>query len=243
MKKIIIALLAGILLLNLISCANENQDYSYNIKDALKISAYLFDENSGEDYFVYDEATKQYKYNTKEELYSLEQLEINEVRLLLPLWTSALNLINLNIHFEFDGIIEVISADEDVQLSVNNPLVPFLLEEEGVNDSKRSYGFEFKLINEGFIAMNPLGSHRAHLFAVGWLPYSPDREYYLDVNAYKFANEQYAVIRARLRLVQLEDKAVGGHAEQSSMSYSIELISYEYSDMYKIMYEIDDEEE
>lgn len=241
MKKIIVVLFTIIILLNFSSCTSG--DVNYSIKDALKISTWLFDESIGEDYFVYDEATKQYKYNTKEELYSLEQLEINEVRLLPPLWTSALNLVNLNIHFEFDGIIEVISIDEDVQLSVNNPLVPFLLEEEGLGDSKRTYGFEFNLINEGFIAMNPLGSHRAHLFAVGWLPYSPDREYYLDVNAYKFDNEQHAVIRARLRLVQLEDKTSMGHAEQTSMSYSIELISYEYSDMYKLMDEIDDEDE
>jgi len=44
MKKFIILLSATIIMLCFNSCANENQDYNYNIKEALKISAYLFDE-------------------------------------------------------------------------------------------------------------------------------------------------------------------------------------------------------
>ena len=104
MKKIIFALLAGIFLLNLSSCANENQEYSYSIKDALKISAYLFDENSGEDYFVYNKSGA-LDYNPEESVYTLEQLKMNEVRVMCPMDFN--NIISLAIHFEFDGIIEV----------------------------------------------------------------------------------------------------------------------------------------
>lgn len=45
MKKIIIALLVGIILLSVSSCVAENQEYSYSIKDALKISAWILDED------------------------------------------------------------------------------------------------------------------------------------------------------------------------------------------------------
>ena len=44
MKKIILSLLTLVILLSVNSCADEETDQNYSIKDALKISAYVFDE-------------------------------------------------------------------------------------------------------------------------------------------------------------------------------------------------------
>ena len=225
--------------MNLNSCETvDDMDYSYSIKDALKISAYLFDENSGEDYFVFD-SLGNYDYNTDESFCALEQLKMNEVRLMCPL---GLFRINLNIYFEFDGIIEVISEDNDVQMFCNpqNRLEPIT-----GSGNHETYGFELKLPFGGFIAANPLGSNRGHLWTSGiqTVPYSLGREYYLNVNAYKFDNEQTPVIKAQLKLVLLEDKTIMGHAALASACFSIELVSYEYSDIYKILDEITYEEE
>jgi len=234
MKKLLMIALAGIFLLNINSCVRDTE--GYNIKDALKISAYLFDENSGEDYYIYDDWGN-LKHNDDENIFKLEQLQMNEVRIMSPMSLFALSL---NIRFEFDGIIEIISENNDVQMYVNHQ---YITEPITRIDSHNhaSYSFEMKFPFEGFIAATPLGSIYGSVWGEGGvsrLRHYVGREYYLNVNAYKFDNEQSPIIRAQLRLVQLEDKAdVFG----SSACFSIELISYEYSDMYKIMYEIDDD--
>ena len=96
------------------SCANENQDYNYNIKEALKISAYLFDRTYGEDYFIQKEDGT-YRYRETSD-FKTAQLNLNEVELMASMnyWGT-----NLNIYFEFDGIIEIISEDKDVQMFIN----------------------------------------------------------------------------------------------------------------------------
>ena len=234
--KIIIVLFAAIFLLNLSSCSRDTEGYS--IKDALKISAFIFDENSGEDYYIYD-GLGNLMYNDDENVYKLEQLKMNEVKIMRPLSTFG---INLSIRFEFDGIIEIISENSDVQMFVNPNYITEPI--TGTNaGNPEPHGFEMKFPFEGFIAANPLGSNLGHIWVGGgitFFPHSVGREYYLKVNAYKFDNEQSAVIRARLRLVQLEDKTETD--SKSSRCFSIELISYEYSDIYRIMDEIEIDE-
>ena len=246
MRKIIAALLTGMILLSLASCADEETDHDYNIKDALKISAWVFDESRGEDYFIYDAVSKDYDYNYDESLYVYEQLKMNEVKILPPntFYGAILDLVNLNMFFEFNGIIEVISADEDVQLSCSATLEPFTT--ELTSDLTRFYGFEVKLPKEGFIAVNPLGSNRGQttLFTyndIAQLPHKVGREYYLTVNTYKLADETLPVITAKLKLIELDDKT--DSFNESTACFSVELISYEYSDMYKMMYEIVDDDE
>lgn len=230
MKKIII-ILSAILLLNFNSCTSEN--VNYNIKDALKISAWLF-----------DETIEGNLYAEKDTVYTFEQLELNEVRLMAPIIQYEMNTMTLHIFFEFsDGIFEVISEDKDVQLSFNNPLEPFG-KGESLSDPKRTYGFKIKLPIEGFIAANPLGSNCGHFYDYGGIKFLPGligREYYLTVKTYKFDNENSPIITAQLKLVQLDDGE--NNSSYGIGLFSIELVSYEYSDMYKIMYEINDEEE
>ena len=197
MKKIIIVLLAGILLLVFNSCTDPETNYNYSIKDALKISAFLFDENCGEDYFVYRDEYGGYQYNYDEDVYELKNLKLNEISLMAPFDFFGSNL---SISFEFDGIIEVIAENKDVQMYVN----PKNLTEPITNTmGNEPYGFEMKVLNEGFISFNPLSSNRGHLWSDGlsWLPYQLGREYYLNVNAYKFDNEQSPIIKAQLKLV------------------------------------------
>jgi hypothetical protein len=242
MRKIIIVLLAGIILLSLNSCAGEEQEASYTIKDALKISAYVFDENSGEDYFVLHEMGHYY-YNEDDALYQLEQLKLNEVRLIPPVTgTEIKNMYLLNIFAEFDGIIEVISENEDVHLSRNNNLTPYYKDE---NQAGRTFGFSAKFVRQGFFAANPLADDDIlthvrkdpHSAGVWYIAGIPGQEYYLNVNVYKFDNEQTPVIKAQLKFVVLEDKV-----DVLSKCFSIELISYEYSDMYRLLDEIVDDE-
>lgn len=173
-------------------------------------------------------------------MYELEQLKLNEVKIMCPL--IIINE-NLSIHFKFDGIIEIISEDKDIEMFINpnNLLEP--IRGSNINEP---HGFDMKLTFEGYIAANPLGSNTGHMWVddgINGLPHFVGREYYLNVNAYKFDNEQSPVIKAQLKFVQLEDKTLTG-GEFASACFSIELVSYEYSDMYRVMDEIwEDEDE
>ena len=246
MKKVILALLTVIILLSLSSCKTKDFEYDYNIKDALKISAWVFDESRGEEYFVYDAVSKDYDYNYDESLYVYEQLKMNEVKILPPntFYGAIRDLVNLNMFFEFNGIIEVISPNKDVQLSCSNSLNPFTTDTTGTD--RRFYGFEVKLPKEGFIAINPLGSNRGQTATftykeVEQLPHKVGREYYLTINTYKLADETLPVITACLKIVELDDKR--DSFDETTACFSVELVSYEYSDIYKMMYEIVDEDE
>jgi len=241
MKKIIIiVLLAGIFLLNISSCADKDMDYSYSIKDALKISAYIFDENSGEDYFVNNAISGIYQYNMDASAYNLEQLKLNEVKIMAPMNMFGQDI---NLQFEFDGIIKVISEDKDVQMFMNpnNNLEPLV-----VAYGNEPRGFEMKRSFRGFIACIPFGSRSGDSWGEGvkWVASSVGREYHLTVNAYKDDNdnEQSPIIQAQLKLVLLEDKTPDSMTGQkSSGCFSIELVSYEYNDMYKLMDDITDD--
>lgn len=87
---------------------------------------------------------------------------------------------------------------------------------------------------------NELGSHISGM-KIG-------REHYINVNAYKFGNEKTPIIRAQLKLIVLEDTSLSSTTlgisldEDYSRFWSIELVSYEYSDMAKMMDDIIDEE-
>lgn len=164
---------------------------------------------------------------------SFDILRLNEPRYLVPFPEK---FENLNIRFEFDGgIIELISDDRDVQLSVGDSPGPW----HGGGYYTRTFAASLRVPDGGYIAINPMGSGRGfrNYYAdggdwttdAGWL----GREYYLTVNTYKFDNESSPVIKATLKLTQLSDP--GFPDNDGSAYYSIELVSYEYSDFYKIM--------
>ena len=247
MKKIIIVLLAGIFLLNFNSCVdsgvNKDEDW-FDIDDTLKISAFLFNEDAGEDYFILDEWGL-YAYNINENVYGEkdglfyvpERLKLNEVRLMYPItfWGKAAgDMINLNILFEGNGEIEIISEDQDVQLSYDRgqPSLPFI---SNMGGAQRQRGFEMRIPSHPsgvFIAAVPLGSHRGDLVMDGKAgnpkisEYYTGREYFLTVNRYSSDTTGIPVVTARLKLTQLEDMTAYPYFTSSGV-FSIEMISYE----------------
>ena len=232
MKKAVMILLA-VIILNFSSCETvDDMDYSYSIKDALKISAYLFDESI--DGNVYDE---------DDSVYEFERLKINEARMINP-------TIRSNILFEFDGIIEVSAENEDLELSVNKNLT-FWDGNEGTQ-LLRTYGYNMKFATRGFVGFcllvddligKPIYSQGTSCICGFGAEVGTER--YLNVNAYRLDNEKTPIIRAKLKLILIEDKFEEklGNANFSRRCFSIELISYEYSDIYKLLDDITDEED
>ncbi|MCL1858756.1 MAG: hypothetical protein FWF92_05935 [Oscillospiraceae bacterium] len=232
MKKIIIVLWISIVLMNFSSCTNENQEYNYTIKDALKISAYLFDESVNMNEPIY------YDFGITE--YNLERLKINDARIMAPqgemctLETGGvISPFGLVLFLEFDGIIKVMCENEDVRL-----------ERSGISD------YEMQLAIEGYVSAYPLRVKKFNENDFATISeFIPGTEYYLNVNAYRFDNEESPIIRAQLKLVALEDAMCDdvenfwNDGKPSSRCVSIELISYEYSDVYIILDEIWDDDD
>jgi len=239
MKKIIFVLMAVMVLASLSSCTPEELRQSYSIRDALKISAWVFDENVEGNYYHDDDA-----------VYTLEVLKLNEVRLMAPI-VNAIDMKNLNIHLKFDGIIEVVSEDKAVQLSANER---FSAWHRGEADAlNRTFGFNKRLSYEGYVAANPLVvSTQGDLYyrnldiggeTINLLPFKVGSEYILNVNAYRFENQKSPIIRAQLKLVQLEDTTTTLFPRKdSSPCFSVELISYEYNEIRALMDDIWDDE-
>ena len=238
MKKITIALLLGILLLSFGSCANKDQEYSYTIKDALKISTWVFDESVEGN--IYDE---------DDSVYAFERLKLNEVKLMMPM--DGMDMLQLNIFFEFEGIIEIVSETEDMNLSVNKNFTPLYINES--DDCGRTYGYSVKFATQGFVSTYILigecigkdhSGSRGTRFAFDTNS-EVGTERYLNVNAYRFDDEKNPIIRAQLKLVLIEDKIQKqlGNDNLSWRCYSIELISYEYSDVYIILDELWDDDD
>jgi hypothetical protein len=249
-------LLAGIVALSLGAYVAENQEYSYSIRDALKISAWVLNENiDNNGYWTDDEDIALiigHGYWTEnggriissddEDVFVLDQLKLHEVRTMAPL--SYMTMQNINIFVEFDGVIGVETEDEYIELSYSakTPSAPM------GGGGGHFYG-NIKMPFEVTANVCPLDEYS--LTASGKVRNTAKigNEYYLSVNAYEFGNEQTPIIRAQLELAVIEDKTLppgqdffGLPRDKSSRFLSIELISYDYSDRYRLIDEIWDEE-
>jgi hypothetical protein len=152
---------------------------------------------------------------------------------------SYFKMPNLNIFFEFEGVIGVEVEDEYIQLSYNakNPSQPGM----------GPYG-NFKWPLEVYANVCPLDEYSLVGEAKIRNTAKIGSEYYLNISAYKFGNEETPIIKARLKLLVIDDKTppegedfFGIPAKYRSRFLSIELVSYEYSDVYRILDEIGDE--
>lgn len=200
--------------------SRNTEDY-VSMKDALKISV-----------FTYDEET---------DINSFETLELNEPKTLMRMGTiyNGIEMTNFNFHFSYaGGICHILSEEKDIQLSVgpNGGIW-----EHGQPTEIRTFGYEMTVSDAGYIAVNPYGSGHGTIVIENEDRALHDsvetytgREYWLTVNACNF--DDIPIIRAKLKIVQLEERespVIKGRMTDGF--YSIELVSYEYSDAYKIM--------
>lgn len=205
------------------SCNADNTPVT-SINDALKIRAYVYDENG--------------------ETWSFQQLKLNEPKNLVPLHIlqhdGGLDIENFNLHFEYeDGICVMTSPDRDMQLSVGNNGDMWEREEDWttrVYDCDNNY--EIILSRPGYMAVALFGMKNINIInvnpenAVRFDNFEPyiGQEYYLTVKACDF--EKVPVITAQVKLTSLADEE---YNDGTSRYFSIEIVSYEYSDVYKMM--------
>jgi len=228
MKKIIL-LFAGIILLNFSSCTRETEGYS--IKDALKISA-----------IVFDESIEGNIYKNEDTVYTLKALKMNEVNLASPL---RVELWSITFFIEFNGIIEVTSENEDVWMYWGR--TPNWVDSSRTGGESGESEISVRTAVESYISVNPLPTKIANVPTLRGNISFATTEWYLNVNAYRFDNEDIPIIRARLKIDTVHDKdyicTLDSGEDLGTRCFSVELISYEYSDIYKFMDEIIDEED
>ncbi len=222
MKYKFILYLAFVFLL--FSACNKDDTPVTPITEALKISAYVYDENG--------------------ETWSLQKLNLNDPKELVPTYAlqqEGIDMVNLHLHFEYEDGICIMSAPErDMQLSVGRNGGIWL---RGEDESTRVFdcenNFEITLSRAGYMATVPFGAMNKHIngcgskeFSVLYDNFEPyiGQEYILTVKACDF--EKSPVITAQVKFTSLEDASFD---DGGSRYFSVELISYDYSDIYKMM--------
>lgn len=222
-KLIITLAVLGFAALIIVRIAIHEPEDEVDIEDALVISAYVFD----------DSATPEKLADGEYIPASFDKLELGET------WYTGFNLEmeNINLQFDFDGgTIEVESEACDVQLTAGDEKRPW--DYEG-GYWERQRGAKLNVPDGGYVAVNPISSGRGFL---GFDHGDPDwdmsenyagREHILVVRAYNLDDQLSPLVTAEIRLTQLgypdsPDEIMVGY-------YAIELISYEYSDVYKLM--------
>ena len=254
MNRRLLALCAMMCAVCVCSCGEYVPEDVVDIKDELKISAYLlgeeFEDNGywaysddlqymNQGYWVSDDG-RQYE---DDEVFALERLEVGEVRTLAPLCYFPTN--NLTLFFEFEGTIEVSCSPDDDTIRLAHCL-EYPLEPWTGGLGRLTYSNNIQTRAPFALEVYPIGK-----FTNGQkllFPYTlTDREYYLDIRAY--TEDGDLLVSAKIKLVALADEHfpseqfsgwVFAANEEKTRFLSIELVSYEYSDIYKLdesMYE------
>lgn len=244
MLKIGIVLLLGCTMLFGVSCNNQNANEEISVMSALKISTWVLDTRlDGTGHWAYDENFTNYGYwvsndgmqiNETDKVFVYNQLELNNTRVLAPLGYDGRP--NLNIYIEFDGIVEVETENpEDTSLRLAHSL-----------DYPEDPRVGNWIVENGFRARAPFMLNVCPIgkFTVAEQVVTRDtltnKEYLIYIKAYE--EDGTLLITATLKLVVLDDDAYpyerfssSGWSpnEERSRFLSIELVSYEYSDIYK----------
>lgn len=222
-KLIITLAVLGFAALIGIRIATYQPEDEVDIEDALAIFAYVYD----------DIATPETLADGEYVPASLVKLELGETR-----YTGFnLEMENINLQFDFDGgTIEVESEARDVQLSVGEDKHPWNY--LGGFTEGRQFGSKLSVADGGYMAVNPVRSGRGFFTADNDIAWDMSenyagREHILVVRAYNLDDQLSPLVTAEIKLTQLgypdsPDEIMTGY-------YAIELISYEYSDVYKLM--------
>ena len=250
MKRLLAMLVLSVLL---VSCGEYvPEENKVDIIDELKISAYLLGEefeNSGywaysedlqyinQGYWVSDDG-RQYE---DDEVFTLERLEVGEVRTLAPLGYNRMH--NLNLFIDFEGIVEVEPNpldDDRIRLtySLDFPTEPWQGRTIEAESIRTSAPFTLSAYPVG---KNTNADRISSTFTL------TDNEYDLIIRAYDYSDT--LLVTAKIKLVALDDEHfpseqfsnwVFAANEEKTRFLTIELVSYEYSDVYKLdesMYE------
>ena len=230
-------LLIVILCLNIVSCGEYEPEDVVDIRDELKISAYLLGEEFEDNgYWAYSEdmqypnfgywvSDNERQYDD-DEVFALEELEVGEVRTLAPLGYNRMH--NLNLFVDFEGYIEVETEpidDERIRLaySLDYPTEPW----RGNKTQENS----FRVRAPAAIEAYPIGKFTAAEALIQTFTLTEK------------------LVTAKIKLVALDDEHfpseqfsnwVFAANEEKTRFLTIELVSYEYSDVYKLdesMYE------
>ena len=214
MKRLIPLILVILVLLAACTGNKSGDNQPVSIRDALQIKAYEYDKET--------------------DSYTMTTLALNEP---VRIRHGGGGMVNTNLQFCYDGgVCEVTSGDEDIQLSIDQNGGYWA---EGDLGETRVYGYSFTVGHEGWVTLYPIAAHK------GWVSFSAQPELkavYEDTKYERSAGREYCLtvkakdydktmIEARLKLVQLWDS----YNDENTGIFTIELISYEYSDMYAIM--------
>ena len=250
MKRLLAMLILSVLL---VSCGEYvPEEDKVDIKDELKISAYLLGEEFEDNgYWAYSEdlqypnfgywvSDNERQYDD-DEVFALEELEVGEVRTLAPLGYNRMH--NLNLFIDFEGYIEVETEpidDERIRLaySLDYPTEPW----RGNKTQENS----FRVRAPAAIEAYPIGKFTAAEALIQTFTLT-EKEYNITIKAYDDGGD--LLVTAKIKLVALDDEHfpseqfsnwVFAANEEKTRFLTIELVSYEYSDVYKLdesMYE------
>lgn len=168
-----------------------------------------------------------------------EQLKVGEEYLLA--YARHDDLLNLNFKFEYDGgTVEVISEKKDVQLSVGKKNERWTLKNAY---SDRQFGYDLHIANSGFMTLAPLGGGSAFVdmdeisVFSNIIPRYPGprgagTEYNIEIKAYDGSSTTSPTITVTMLLTQLGTTDLDPYY---SGFCSAKIISYDYSDAYKLM--------
>ena len=237
MKRFLPLLAAFLLSLPLTACSSAPE--SPPMSEALKISTFLYPADI--------ESTLDYHTATVKELEALttsgmtfEPLKVGEERLAAPHGYN--DQVGMNFRFEYEGgSVEIISEAKDVQMSVGKGS-RIWISENGFSEEHR-YGYSMRLANSGYVSLVPLGGAGGFTemddisVSSTTIPrYQGKRgngtEYVITVNAYDGNDLTAPVITAKLLFTH---RGKTDRTPYFSDFCSVELISYDYSDAYKIM--------
>lgn len=246
MRRNIVLYLLVLNIFAFFSCSNEREDLTAKMTDSLKITAYVLNSDlEGKGYFAYD-GTREHKNNgywvsddgkeyTNDEVFNIERLELGKPRVLAPLGYDYRN--NLNIWLDCDGVIEVDTDplnDDRVRLahSLDDPMNPGLGTKWIVENA-------FRALPPFAVNVCPIGEF-TNATEIVLQDTLTDREYFINVRTYDLDGTQ--VITAKLKLTVLPDdeypytevKSRYGQNQERSRFLSIELIEYDYSEVYKL---------
>lgn len=233
MKRLIVL---AVLTLTLTACTTDIPVTP--MSEALKISTFLYPEEISN--------SIDYHNATLDELQALDDTGIEFARLELGKERMIAregynNTVGLNFRIEYEGgSVELISENKDVQMSVDEKCR--LMTNDNAR-SERHFGYDIRISNSGYVALVPLGGcggmteiDNISVFGMRNPRYPGPRgagtEYYIKINAYEGGSTTSPKITAELKFTHL---GISDADPYYSDFCAVELISYDYSDAYKIM--------